>query len=524
MKTVPGLFLAALLAANIPGLALELAFDEHGLSSLREDGVEFLQDGTFQLVNATLQSLDGTTSTISASQTTTAVDSQLRVTTVTAPEFTVTCKCEPQPDRVNYTIDVTNTSAKILRGICLQIAELKFPKPPSDWKPLYPRLGHNLGSPTIDVADVGDATLGVCNEDLGRPLIVGFPGGLSLSKRPVWISSANIGWLSPYLDPLIERPIFPGGIDRYRVSIRVQKGSVTAEKMGSDLLGKFRAAYPRELRWKDRRPVGALFLGRHESVSRANPRAWFDDPKADFSGADGRAKFQQALLRYADESVRVLKTMHAQGMIVWDSEGEEFTHPVTYLGDPRSLPPEMEPVADAFFKKFTEAGLRTGVCLRPQRAVRAAYGGEAFQIELADPEKALTEKIAYAKRRWGCTLFYIDSNGDPNVPLDASIFRRVAAAHPDVLLMPEHKNALYYAYTAPFLSFFHHGITSTPAEVRAIYPNAFGVIYAPEGPIEEHRAELTEAVRRGDILIFHGWYDDPHNALIKRIYEDAAQR
>jgi len=156
--------------------------------------------------------------------------------------------------------------------------------------------------------------------------------------------------------------------------------------------------------------------------------------------------------------------------------------------------------------------------------VRAAYGGDIFQIDTADPAANLSAKIAYAKRRWGCTLFYVDSNGDPNVPIDASIFRRVAIVHPDVLLMPEHKNAQYYACTAPFHSLSHHGVASTPEAVRAIYPGAFGVIFAPEGPIDERRADLLAAVRRGDILMFHGWYDNPNNAKLRRIYDEARER
>ena len=35
--------------------------------------------------------------------------------------------------------------------------------------------------------------------------------------------------------------------------------------------------------------------------------------------------FETALLKFADNSVQVLKDTGAQGMITWDPEGEEFS-------------------------------------------------------------------------------------------------------------------------------------------------------------------------------------------------------
>ena len=55
-------------------------------------------------------------------------------------------------------------------------------------------------------------------------------------------------------------------------------------------------------------------------------------------------------------------------VIVWDLEGQEKPHCISYVGDPRKLPqvaPEMDRFADAFMKKFRDAGFRTGLTLRP---------------------------------------------------------------------------------------------------------------------------------------------------------------
>ena len=61
--------------------------------------------------------------------------------------------------------------------------------------------------------------------------------------------------------------------------------------------------------------------------------------------------------------------------MIWDIEGEPPGAAI-YVGDPRamgSLSPEMEfkangrPVADEYFKIFADAGLRTGLTIRPTR-------------------------------------------------------------------------------------------------------------------------------------------------------------
>jgi len=63
------------------------------------------------------------------------------------------------------------------------------------------------------------------------------------------------------------------------------------------------------------------------------------------------------------------------------------------------------------------------------------------------------------------------------------------------------------------------GHFSTPADVRDIYPHAFSVLYVADGPVEENKAALIEAVKRGDILLFRGWWDDPFNEMVRQIYK-----
>jgi hypothetical protein len=68
----------------------------------------------------------------------------------------------------------------------------------------------------------------------------------------------------------------------------------------------------------------------------------------------------------------------------------------------------------------------------------------------------------------------------------------------------------------------HHKITSTPVGARLVYPKAFSVLMGPGNRPEDHAA-LVSAVRRGDILLFDGWYMTEATYEIKKIYEEATR-
>ena len=80
----------------------------------------------------------------------------------------------------------------------------------------------------------------------------------------------------------------------------------------------------------------------------------------------------------------------------------------------------------------------------------------------------------------------------------------------------------YFAYSAPLNSYVHHKVTSTPAGARMVYPKSFSVLMAPDGDRPEDHHALLTAVRRGDILLFNGWYNGDGADKIKKLYEEAA--
>ena len=74
----------------------------------------------------------------------------------------------------------------------------------------------------------------------------------------------------------------------------------------------------------------------------------------------------------------------------------------------------------------------------------------------------MIDKIAYSKKRRGCTLFYVDSNVFTYEPAGTEstagggatmlvgVFEKVFKAFPDCLLIPEHKYDHYYKNTVPY--------------------------------------------------------------------------
>ena len=507
---------------------LDVQTGSAGLKSLSFQGVDLLANGTVEVYRAGFRKLDGTTYTGRVKLRSRKMDRSRQRLALTYEWGEVSCTYTVSGNRLDLDIRITNKSRDVLRGIAMQLMEVRFPKKPKGrgWANNWPIMYHNSGAPTVLTADYGDGVLTLCNNDLTCPIIMGFqPAGGSYSIRT---DSSNefMKWLWPHVNPYLDRPIYPGQTDVYSFSLRFGPAGSSAMELAGDIYARFLKEYPYILDWKDRRLIAALFISTSDAHWPKNPRGWFLDKNLDVTTDEGRAEFRQRILSYADGAVKICKDMNSQGVIVWDPEGQEYPHATSYIGDPRSLPPEMRGVADEFFRRFRDAGLRTGVCLRPQLPAKSPYSGGwgVNQLEVRDPFANLDAKITYTKQRWGCTLFYVDSNGDPNAPVDSLMFRRLAVKHPDVLLIPEHENVGYFSCTAPLHAFGAHGVASTPASVRPVYPQAFSCVYIADGKIDQRRNDLVDAVRHGDILLYRGWFDDPDNKKVKSIYAEAGRR
>lgn len=335
-----------------------------------------------------------------------------------------------------------------------------------------------------------------------------------------------------YID--LKSAILPGGSKTYKVSLVFSPPNVAVDQLKRPLYEQRAPSVVPTLQWRDRRPMGSLFLSSSAKFP-ANPRGWFNDGSLNISTQAGLRAFRARLLYYADNSIRNLQKVNAQGVIVWDVEGQEMPHPISYLGSPAQLSvfaPEMHAIADEFFARFRKAGLQVGLCLRPSQLRRGKIGEPKWvHTHMGfDPVAQLSEKIKYAQQRWGCRLFYIDSNATfaftsahvvTSWKMRAKMMRNLQKLHPDVLLIPEHESYDYWGATAPYQE-LDRGDIGTPASVRWSFPQAFSVINIADGAINNRRPQLVQAVKNGDVLLFRCWFDDGTHSAVQSIYQEAA--
>jgi hypothetical protein len=91
-----------------------------------------------------------------------------------------------------------------------------------------------------------------------------------------------------------------------------------------------------------------------------------------------------------------------------------------------------------------------------------------------------------------------------------------------VLLIPEIESFSSYASSAAYNE-VRGGTLSTPADVRAAYPNAFSVLYIEDVDITPDISALTTGVQNGDILLFHGWFPEAVQGQMAQIYAAAGK-
>src|SRR3954468_3005316 len=335
----------------------------------------------------------------------------------------VSCAYGKQDDRLTMRLEVANTSSEPLNELSLRLMELTFPSIPHggtleagmfgfgfkgpEW-PLnqlpgsIPSVADPLFSVPIVRADFGTGVVNFCSDDLECSVGVPHTTNPDGTRYPLVITCRNIK---------------PGATKIFNISLRFGPAGALVQDLSRDVLDRYAQKYPFQVNWKDHRPIGAIFLAGPQINAASNPRRWTFG-EIDITTDKGKAAFQSALLKLADKSIQALKDTGAQGMITWDPEGEEFTG-YCYYGDPLLVPtlaPEMEfknngtkSAIDEYFEKFRAAGLKVGVCIRPQE-IKIVDGKPIHQA--AEDEHALQilrERIDYAKQRWGCTLFYVDS-------------------------------------------------------------------------------------------------------------------
>jgi hypothetical protein len=555
--------------------ALTASLSPAGLASLKDGETELLCDGTPAVQYVILEE-KGTKEDGTAEYRFERRENETPQTTFNLTKKTLTQVYSwgnatytyiPAPNRLDIVVTLTNTSPKTLANFGISLATVKLPAKPEGYNAGRANLKSSYDNVALTMLPIADRQLVLCNVTMAPPVSLGFDKAADAAGQvfPICMAGgvqaveAGAYTIPPHGQPRVA----PGTSLALTLTLRMKGADDTNEMLLADIYTAFAAYYAPMHQWTDRRPIGMVMLPSKGHISDNNPRGWFGEKALDITTPEGKVKFRDGMMKAADMAVKALKDTGAQGMIVWDLEGDENPHPITYIGDPRmmaKLDPEMDEIADAFFKKFTDAGLKTGCCIRPTQVYwneakqkwdhgTGSDGGPGRGNDYAELRPAdvpwwkffpvverLSDKIAYAKKRWGCTIFYVDTNGiyRPQGEKDAYqwqlisavMWRQIMQRHPDVLIIPELNSGdgayhlAYWAYAAQYMEMDLNGY-GTPAHVRAVLPGAFSLVNVNDGPIDEKRAVLVDAVRRGDILMFRGWFGDPRNKTVKAIYEEA---
>ena len=455
---------------------------------------------------------------------------------------------------LNMIVNTTNNAGSgiIFDGATIYPMSLNFPVLPAGFTNNSDnQFSDNTSGPGVTVANFGSGQVTAVDPSATESLYTGFqPTGSGFAYTPI-MSGTSPDALASYL-PHNNRPVKPGATDSFTVSLRFTAAGTATSAIASDAYASWAATYPSILQWSDRRAIGTIYLASSPAGGDGNtnspggyptnPRRWWNDPSVNITTAAGLQAFQTRMLAQAETNVTDVKNMNAQGTITWDIEGEQYPQTTSYVCSPdqiATVAPEMESVVnvpgsaykgmkldDAYFKIMTSAGIRVGVCVRPQQ-FKVNANKTASQQYLADSAVAqeLINKMQYAYKRWGTTLFYVDSTVNVNGgTLAASIFKQAAEAMPQSLLIPEESTPLHYAYTAPFASFIDLGSLGTPASVHDYYPNAFSanlVNDVASATLTPAIPQLTEQVHTGDILMGHADYWQANDPVIQSIYAAA---
>ena len=536
------LFLAG--ALHAAGQDLQIGFDDKGLSSISHNGVELLKPEYRRFRVFDVNFVDNVRRSYEPKPKSQSFDAEKNTLFQEYEGFRVECAFKPKADRLDMQITIENNGADTISECTIYPLVIRLPntmRNSGEWGRnafLCDIYEHEKG--TVAVTPTGwKSGYFYLRDERTNARALQFTGPYP-EQRPHHPVVDDAYWYEP------GNMLRPGEKGVYNISLVFGSPNATSAELCPDAYDAYAKANPMILKWPDRRPIASAFLCNPATGWKTNPRGYFQNPKIDITTEEGVKAFGESLMKYADTCIERMKKMDAQGIIVWDIEGQEMPHMISYIGDPRllsKLSPEMDRFADAFMKKFLDAGFKTGITLRPTQVYAVGELGKLGKLawnhrEVKDPVADMSEKIKVAQKRWGCTIFYLDSSvfGKDfltedqkaemrNIPwvMPKAMFEKLARLHPDCLICPEWADRDNYRFGAPYKS-PNLGQGGTDPLLHRFWPQAFSIVGVSPDLIEKKWDQYTDQVENGDVLLFMPWYDAPSNFFVQLLYQEVAIR
>lgn len=510
-----------LLAARPSPAQVDVDFGTNGIASLRVAGEERLGSALPNIWKIGFSpAFEGSWKQFSHD-----FDPGTKTLSTTLPWGRIEQRYTPQPDGLVIDLTVFNTSQQTvteLAGISvLTLTGLgDVGKPNACWGVDEPHL--------VTAHGPGGAVVWSIAADAG-------PVGLSLQPQKQGLSLAiTLGGDKIIVDNVTAaRSIEPGGSASVRLRMQIAGPGTTGIELAGDALDAWRKTYPPLMDWPDRRPIFRLFFG--GGLPKEQALANLRDPDS-VTPPQPDPNFREKLLKRTQSCVEAAKVANAQGVILWDLEGDTFPHAVTYIGDPRHirlLNPQMDLAIDDAVAILKDAGLLVGITLRPSRVVYDATKNAAVHSHTVaeDPLRELDGKITYARRRWGCRIFYIDTNffwrpyGEEGTWKSARIapdsWRQLKAKYPDTLFIPEFGGIADYQSCAVYGE-ADMGSYQMPEMASRLYPESFRVVVVEDADPYLNFDRFVETVRKGNVLMTFAYGTTRNVTAIARVYAHAA--
>jgi hypothetical protein len=299
--------------ASKPSQGLELSLGPTGLASLRYKGQELIfKPGGLELSNKPkFKEGDGTIFRPSDEARVVAEGDNV---TQTFSWGSIQARFSADPSRLTIHLTVENPSPVELQSLDLRLTALRFPETPTCAVMDGGMWGKGCGVSKLDSRSVQaggnkfPAVVAIqspvmvmyfCGDTSGEDVTLGIPNSMGGAIRRAFPLVAYIG------------AIPAGGERRLTYSLRFFPSEpINFKGAAGDVLESFARRYPSTLRWDDRRPIGMMFLatsGLKGEQQKVNPRRWMvvNGGRFDMTTPEGKMRFQQGVLKLADNAVKV---------------------------------------------------------------------------------------------------------------------------------------------------------------------------------------------------------------------------